>query len=93
YDWPGNVREMINKTKSAIVMSSDTTISIADLDLNIPTIDNMSSISSLREVRNTIERQKLIEGLNICNNNISKTAKVLGISRPSVYSLKKKYKI
>ena len=93
YDWPGNVREMINKTKSAIVMSSDTTISIADLDLNIPTIDNMSTISSLREVRNTIERQKLIEGLNICNNNISKTAKVLGISRPSVYSLKKKYKI
>jgi transcriptional regulator with AAA-type ATPase domain len=93
YDWPGNVREMINKIRSAIVMSSDAGITPDDLNLNIPTIDNMAAISSLRDVRNTIERQKLVEALNICNNNISKTAKVLGISRPSVYSLKKKYNI
>jgi transcriptional regulator with AAA-type ATPase domain len=93
YDWPGNVREMINKIRSAIVMSSDTSLTPDDLNLNIPTIDNMTAVSSLRDVRNTIERQKLIEALNICNNNISKTAKVLGISRPSVYSLKKKYNI
>jgi transcriptional regulator with AAA-type ATPase domain/ribosomal protein L37AE/L43A len=93
YDWPGNVREMINKIRSAIVMSQGPTISVSDLNLSIPTIDSMSTITSLREVRNTIERQKLIEALNICNNNISKTAKVLGISRPSVYSLKKKYNL
>jgi len=93
YDWPGNVREIINKTRRAVVMSSDTTVTAADLDLNIPTIDNMATVTSLRDVRSTLERQKLIEALNICNNNISKTAKVLGISRPSVYSLKKKYGI
>jgi transcriptional regulator with AAA-type ATPase domain len=93
YDWPGNVREIINKTRRAVVMSSNTTITPADLDLTIPTIDNMAAITSLRDVRSTLERQKLIEALNICNNNISKTAKVLGISRPSVYSLKKKYGI
>lgn len=93
YDWPGNVREMINKIRSAILMSNDSNISLADLNLNIPNIDSMATIASLRDVRNTIERQKLIEALNICNNNISKTAKLLGISRPSVYSLKKKYSI
>ncbi len=93
YDWPGNVREMINKIRSAIVISSDNSISAADLDLRIPTIDNMAAVASLRDVRNTLEKQKLIEALSICNNNISKTAKVLGISRPSVYSLKKKYNI
>ncbi len=93
YDWPGNVREMINKIRSAIVMCSDTTITPSDLDLRIPTIDNAAAVSSLRDVRNTLEKQKLIEALNICSNNISKTAKVLGISRPSVYSLKKKYNI
>lgn len=93
YDWPGNVREMINKIRSAIVMCSDTTITPSDLDLRIPTIDNAAAVSSLRDVRNTLEKQKLIEALNICSSNISKTAKVLGISRPSVYSLKKKYNI
>jgi transcriptional regulator with AAA-type ATPase domain len=93
YDWPGNVREMINKTRRAVVMSSNTTVTAENLDLNIPTIDNMTAITSLRDVKSTLERQKLIEALNICNNNISKTAKVLGISRPSVYSLKKKYGI
>ena len=95
YDWPGNVREMINKIRSSVVMCSDTTITPSDLDLRmpIPTIDNAAAVSSLRDVRNTLEKQKLIEALNICSNNISKTSKVLGISRPSVYSLKKKYNI
>ena len=95
YDWPGNVREMINKIRSSVVMCSDTTITPSDLDLRIPipTIDNAASVASLRDVRNTLEKQKLIEALNICSNNISKTSKVLGISRPSVYSLKKKYNI
>ncbi|MBI4698341.1 MAG: sigma-54-dependent Fis family transcriptional regulator, partial [Nitrospirae bacterium] len=93
YDWPGNVREMINKVRSAIVMSSAPAITIEDMNLDMPSIDSMKTIASLREVRSGLERQKLIEALNICNSNISKTAKVLGISRPSVYSLKKKYGI
>jgi transcriptional regulator with AAA-type ATPase domain/ribosomal protein L37AE/L43A len=92
YDWPGNVRELINKTRRGVVMSANTIISKEDIDLEISTA-NMANIASLREVRGSLERQKLIEALHICNNNISKTAKVLGISRPSVYTLKKKYGI
>jgi len=91
YDWPGNVREIINKTRRAVVMSSNTTITPADLDLTVPHMERITTISSLRAIRSTLERQKLVEALSICNNNISKTAKILGISRPSVYSLKKKY--
>jgi len=90
YDWPGNVREIINKVKRAVVISKDTTITPADLDLDIPTL-HMLTAPSLKEVRSTIEKQKLMEALRMCNNNISKVARVLGISRPSVYSLKKKY--
>jgi len=93
YDWPGNIREMINKLRRAVVMSSNTAITATDLGLEIPTIENMKTISPLKDVRNAIEKQKLIEALSVCNNNISKTAKLLGISRPSVYSLKKKYSI
>jgi transcriptional regulator with PAS, ATPase and Fis domain len=92
YDWPGNVREIINKIRRAVVISKETAITPADLDLDIPTI-NMFATPSLKEVKSTIEKQKLIEALRSCNNNISKVARVLGISRPSVYSLKKKYGI
>jgi transcriptional regulator of acetoin/glycerol metabolism len=43
--------------------------------------------------RGKIEKEKIIETLELCRHNISKTAKMLGISRPTVYSLRKKYEI
>jgi transcriptional regulator with PAS, ATPase and Fis domain len=92
YEWPGNVREIINKVRRSVIMSRELNISPADLDLEVPVVD-MNALTSLREVRYSIEKQKLIEALKHCDNNISKVARVLGISRPSVYSLKKKYNI
>ncbi len=92
YEWPGNVREIINKVRRAVLMSREMTIIPADLNLEVPA-EGLESVKSLREVRQSMEKQKLIEALGHCNNNISKVARVLGISRPSVYSLKKKYNI
>lgn len=92
YDWPGNVREIINKVRRAVVISKESAIAPADLDLDVPSVD-IDAVTSLKEVRYSIEKQKLIEALKHCNNNISKVARVLGISRPSVYSLRKKYNI
>ena len=92
YDWPGNVREIINKVRRAVVMSKDTAVTPVDLDLSVPAMQ-METMTSLKEVRYSIEKQKLHEALRHCNNNISKVARVLGISRPSVYSLRKKYNI
>ncbi len=92
YDWPGNVREIINKVRRAVVMSKESTITPMDMDLSVPNIE-IDAVTSLKEVRYSIERQKLIEAMSHCNNNISKVARVLGISRPSVYSLRKKYNI
>ncbi len=92
YDWPGNVREIINRVRRAVVMSKAPTITPGDLDLTVPVIQ-MDNVTSLKEVRYSIEKQKLLEALRHCNNNISKVARVLGISRPSVYSLRKKYKV
>ena len=73
-------------------MSRDIMITAADLDLEVPSVKS-EALTSLKEVRSSMEREKLIEALKHCNNNISKVARVLGISRPSVYSLKKKYHI
>lgn len=92
YDWPGNVREIINKVRRAVLLSKDMIITPGDLDLDVPAVA-VETVKSLKEVRQSFEKQKLIEALSHCNNNISKVARVLGISRPSVYSLKKKYNI
>jgi transcriptional regulator of acetoin/glycerol metabolism len=43
--------------------------------------------------RRKIEKQRVIETLELCRYNISRTAKILGVSRPTIYSLKRKYKI
>lgn len=55
--------------------------------------EKLASLASLREAKNIIEKQKLIEALNRHNNNISKVAKVLEVSRPSVYSMIKRHGI
>ncbi|RJQ55904.1 MAG: sigma-54-dependent Fis family transcriptional regulator [Nitrospiraceae bacterium] len=92
YDWSGNVREIINKVRRAVVLSRESVITPADLDLAASAL-KIEEVTSLKEVRYTIEKQKLLEALKHCNNNISRVARVLGISRPSVYTLRKKYNI
>jgi len=53
----------------------------------------LSGSTSLKEAMRLIEKQKLIEALMKYNNNITKVAKVLEVSRPIVYSMMKKYGI
>jgi transcriptional regulator with GAF, ATPase, and Fis domain len=92
YSWPGNVREIINKVRKAIVMANDKLISPQDLDLNLQeTI--LKTGDCLKDAKDKIEKQKLSEILGACGNNISEASKVLGLSRSSLYSLKKKHGI
>jgi DNA-binding NtrC family response regulator len=93
YTWPGNVREMINKIRRAIVMSDGSTISAGDLGLDGPKIARHSGIVPLKEEVKHVEAQKVKEILNLCGNNISRAAKLLKVSRPSLYSRIKKYNI
>jgi DNA-binding NtrC family response regulator len=94
YGWPGNVREIANKIRKALVLSSDQFIKPADLDLSDPELsDQGSGDAGNAHGRGKIEKQRVIETLELCRHNISRTAKMLGISRPTVYSLKRKYEI
>jgi transcriptional regulator with GAF, ATPase, and Fis domain len=88
YSWPGNIRELINKIRRAIVVSQLDMITPSDL--SIEALEE-KKISPLKEVKANIERQNLIEILERTSHNISKTAKFLGVSRPTVYALIKKY--
>jgi len=92
YSWPGNVREIINRVRKAIILADDNLIKPKDLDLNIQEIDVKTSCG-IKDARAKVEKEKLKEVLDKCDSNLSKAAKMLSMSRPTLYRLKKKYGI
>ncbi|MGB1236722.1 MAG: sigma 54-interacting transcriptional regulator [Pseudomonadales bacterium] len=90
YSWPGNVRELINRVRRAIIMTESTLIQASDLGLAIPSEDKKTLIN-LEQVRTRAERETIDRALNICNSNLSCAAKLLGVSRRTLYRLIEKH--
>ncbi len=85
HDWPGNVRELENRLKRAVVMSDRRMIDAVDLELApaeaaIPDLD-------LRTARLRAEHDVIKAALARSNNTLSLAAKMLGVSRPTLYGL------
>ncbi len=91
YDWPGNVRELENRIKRAVVLGRGNRVTAEDLDLGIKVDEEETA--SLREVRRKAEIDAITKALVACNYNVSRTAKSLGVSRPTLYSLLSTYNI
>ena len=91
YPWPVNIRELENKIKRAVIMSDGANITFDDLGLE-QTADT-SMPFNLKEVREAAETLAIQRALTYCNNNISHTAKLLGVTRPTLYTLFEKYGI
>lgn len=89
YEWPGNIREMENKLKRAVIMCDQKNIGI--MDLGLPHSEDLSL--NLRAVRQEAEKAAIIRAINMSENNISAAAKLLGVTRPTLYDLIKKYGI
>jgi two-component system NtrC family response regulator len=87
YSWPGNVRELENRMKRAVVMAEGQLITAADLDL--PAAAEETVDLDLRSHTQRLERKLVQEAMAITQGNVSKAAKLLGISRPHLYSLTK----
>ena len=85
YRWPGNVRQLENKIKTAVVMAEGNLIRAADLGLQQGVADEMGL--NLREVRTRAERQAVQQALALSDGNISRAAELLGITRPTLYDL------
>jgi two-component system NtrC family response regulator len=90
HPWPGNVRELQNRVKRALVLSDGPAISPAELELEAPE-GTPSTPATLKEIRETVEKEKISDTLRENNGNVSKTAKILGISRPTLYDLMSRY--
>jgi two-component system NtrC family response regulator len=91
YPWPGNVREMENKIKGAVIMAEGKQVTAADLGLADE--DTSSPNLNLREVRREAESRVIKRALIYASGNISRAAKMLGITRPTLYDLLDKYEI
>ncbi len=91
YHWPGNVREMENKIKGAIIMAEGKQVTAADLSLT--DVEDAPPLLNLREVRRKAESEAIQRSLVYASGNISKSAKLLGVTRPTLYDMLEKYDI
>lgn len=85
HKWPGNVRELENRVKRAVLMSDSRLISAADLELAAATED--LSAYDLRAARARAERDVVQRALARSDGRLSTAARLLGVSRPTLYSL------
>lgn len=95
YSWPGNVRELVNCIRRAVVMAESEYIDASDLGLKqertpeIPANDDLS----LRQAKAQVEKVHVEEALARHGGNISRTAREIGVSRPTLYAFIKKYNL
>ncbi|MEY4056360.1 MAG: PEP-CTERM-box response regulator transcription factor, partial [Pseudomonadota bacterium] len=90
WHWPGNVRELENRVKRAVIMAEGKLIGAADLDL-AHMVGHENSGLNLKSAREAADRRVIRHALARSEGNISNTAKLLGISRPTLYDLLKQY--
>lgn len=91
YEWPGNVRELENRVKRSVIMADGAQVSEQDLEMEV--MEGQTEPFNLRQVRESAEHRALLRALNYSENNVSRTAEMLGITRPTLYNLLRKYNI
>ncbi len=93
WGWPGNVRELENRIKRAVIMADGKLIVAADLDLAAGEDDAQGDIINLKAVRDAADRKAIRRAIARTEGNISNAAKLLGISRPTLYDLIKQHEL
>jgi len=89
WKWPGNVRELENRMKRAVIMADGKLITAEDLDLAPKSADSLPV--NLKAAREETDRRVIRQALARTESNISSAARLLGISRPTLYDLLKQY--
>jgi two-component system, NtrC family, response regulator len=86
--WPGNVRELQNRVRRAVIMADGKRVTARDLELT----DALSALppQTLKEARESVERDMVREALRRSGGRITAAAVELGISRPTLYELMEK---
>ena len=85
HSWPGNIRELENRIKRAVIMADGKKVTPADLELISPYAKYADQ--DLKEARRALEMDLVHRALTRNKGNLTRTASELGISRPSLYDL------
>ena len=85
HNWSGNIRELQNVIEKSVILSEGNTLTAADIQIE------RSKSSSIRQSSDLDELQTIRNAMQSCNNNISAAAKMLGVSRPTLYAKLKKF--
>jgi two-component system NtrC family response regulator len=100
HNWPGNVRELQNRIRRAVVIADGDLITAENLELGEVLSDSGEDAAggeqrllTLKEIRQNADRKALEEVLAQVNGNVSQAAKILGISRPTLYDLMRLHKV
>lgn len=93
YQWPGNVRELENRLKRAVIMTESEQITAKDLELELESGETAANPFNLRQARDQAERRAIQQALQYTEHNLSRAADLLGITRPTLYSLLNKYQL
>ena len=93
WNWPGNVRELENRMKRAVIMADGRLVTAADLDLPGQARNDDGDVINLKTAREAADRKAIRRALARSEGNISSSAKLLGISRPTLYDLLKQYRM
>lgn len=89
WNWPGNVRELENRMKRAVIMADGKFITADDLEFGDEDDDTL--MLNLKAAREAADRKAIRRAISQTEGNISSAAKLLGISRPTLYDLLKQY--
>lgn len=91
YGWPGNVRELESRVKRAAIMGEGPLITPEELEL----VDVETSVEALnlRTIREAAETRTILRALGRTGQNVAQAAELLGVTRPTLYTLLRKYDI
>jgi two-component system NtrC family response regulator len=87
HPWPGNIRELLNTVRRAVIMAESNRLSAADLGLDQSPSEASPGDLDLRVVREQAERQAVQAALARSDGNVAKASELLGVSRPTLYDL------
>jgi len=88
HSWPGNVRELQNRVQRAVIMADGKRVTARDLELT----ETLSVLPrhTLKEARESVEREMIQDALRRHRGKITSAAVELGVSRPTLYELMEK---
>lgn len=96
YNWPGNIRELENKMRRAVLLAESQYVTEDELGIgNTKGNGDTNGLAekTLKEARSQVERNMILSAMSRYNGNIVKASESLGISRPTMYDLLKKHGI